>query len=131
VRNDRFQVKDHVLSSRRARKRRIRKAGGESNVQKNANILRIPRRTVEAPQVPHEHGVEKWLDQKRAEQMTLMSAELLTPVASTVETRSGAQSLAHPMSCAYICLITLAQNIRTDGMSQVDGSLLSRGPALQ
>jgi hypothetical protein len=117
VRNDRFQVRHHVLSDQRARERRIRKAEGESNVRKNANVLRIPRRRVEAPQVPHEHGVEKSLGQKRAEQMTLMSAELPTHVVSTVETRSGAQSLAHPISCAYICLITLAQNIRTDGMS--------------
>jgi hypothetical protein len=92
---------------------RYERHGGKSKVRKNANVLRIPRRTVEAPQVPHEHGVEKSLDQKRAEQMTLMR----TPVVSTVEIRSGAQRLAHPMSCAYICLITLAQNIRTDGMS--------------
>jgi hypothetical protein len=102
MRNDRFRVRHHVLGYR-ARERRIRKAGG-SNVRKNANVLLIPRRRVEAPQVPHEHGVEKSLGQKRAEQMTLMSAELLTHVVSTVETRSGAQSLAHPMSYAYICL---------------------------
>jgi hypothetical protein len=84
---------------------------GESNVRKNVNVLRIPRRTVEAPQVPHELGTRSHLA-KRAEQMTLMGAELLTPVVRTVETRSGAQSLAHLISCAYICLITLAQNIR-------------------
>jgi hypothetical protein len=81
---------------------RYERHGGKSNVRKNANVLRIPRRTVEAPQVPHEHGVEKSLDQKRAEQMTLMSAKLLTPVVSTVETPSRAQRLAHPMGCAYI-----------------------------
>jgi hypothetical protein len=83
-----------------------------------------------APQVPHEHGVEKSLGQKRAEQMVLVSAESLTPVVSMVETRSGAQTLAHPISCTYICSITLAQNTRTDKMSELDGSSLSRGPAL-
>jgi hypothetical protein len=56
------------------------KGRGESKIRKNANVLRIPRRTVEAPQVPQELGVEKSLDQKRAEQMTLMSPELLTLV---------------------------------------------------
>jgi hypothetical protein len=66
---------------------------GKAAVRKNANVLRIPRKTVEAPQVPHVHGVEKLLGQKRAEKMTLMSVELLTPVVSMAETRSGAQIL--------------------------------------
>lgn len=47
--------------------------------------------------------------------MISMSAELLTHVVSTVETRSRAQSLAHPMSYAYICLNIGKKIIRIDG----------------
>jgi hypothetical protein len=40
------------------------RVGGESKVRKNANVLRIPRRTVEAPPVPHEHGVRSCLTKR-------------------------------------------------------------------
>jgi hypothetical protein len=39
--------------------------GGNNNDRKDPNVLRIPRRTIEAPQVPHDDGAEKSLHQKR------------------------------------------------------------------
>ena len=78
--------------------------------RKYTNVLRIPRRMTEAPQVPHEQGAEKSLHQKRAAQVASMNDRLLTPVVSTVETRCGTQGLARQM-IAYMCLIELARII--------------------
>jgi hypothetical protein len=43
-----------------------KKCRGNNNGRKDSNVLRIPRWTMEATQVPHDHGAENSLHQKRA-----------------------------------------------------------------
>ena len=102
-----------VVQDREAQERQE----ADNNDRKNADILPIPRRMIPAPQVPHEHVTEKSFRQKRVAQVAPMCSELLTPVVSTVETHSGAQSLAHQMGSAYICVKKVGTNNRADGMS--------------
>lgn len=81
-----------------------------NNDRKHTDVLRIPRRTIEAPQVPHEQGAEKSLHQKRVVQDASTNDRLLTPVVSTVETCCETHSLARQM-VAYMCLKKLARII--------------------
>ena len=87
----------------------------DNNLKKGTNVLRTPRRTFEATQVPHEQGAEESFHQKSVARDAPRS-ELLTPVVGTVETRSGPQRLVRQMGRIHV-LEEVGTDNRRDGMS--------------